>query len=69
MAQFGLELVENGFTKTGRNVTDDTGDGSTDRILGLLSLDDALQELFNISCSDMNGVKNVTVVIFSLVSG
>ena len=69
MTQFGLELVENRFTKTGRNVTDDTGDSSTDRILSLLSLDDALQELFNISCLDMNGVKNVTLVIFSLVSG
>ena len=69
MAQFGLKLVENRFTKTGRNVTDDTGDGSTDGILGLLSLDDALQELFNISCLDMNGVKNATLVIFSLVSG
>ena len=55
MTQFGLKLVENRFTKTGRNVTDDTGDGSTDGILGLLSLDDALQELFNISCFDMNG--------------
>ena len=69
MTQFGLELVENGFTKTRRNVTDDTGNGSTDGILSLLSLDDALQELFNISCLDMNGVKNVTLVIFSLVSG
>ena len=69
MAQFGLELVENRFTKTRRNVTDDTGDGSTDGILSFLSLDDALQALFNISCLDMNGVKNVTLVIFSLVSG
>ena len=69
MAQFGLKLVENGFTETRRNVTDDTGNGSTDGILGLLSLDDALQELFNISCLDMNGVKNATLVIFSLVSG
>ena len=69
MAQFGLELVENGFTKTGRNVTDDTGNGSTDGILSLLSLDNALQALFNISCLVMNGVKNVTLVIFSLVSG
>ena len=69
MAQFGLKLVENGFTKTGRNVTDDTGNGSTNGILSLLSLDDALQELFDISCLDMNGVKNVTLVIFSLVSG
>ena len=69
MAQFGLKLVENRFTKTGRNVTDDTGNGSTNGILSLLSLDDALQELFNISCLDMNGVKNVTLVIFSLVSG
>ena len=69
MAQFGLKLVENGFTKTGRNVTDDTGDGSTDGILSLLSRDDTLQELFNISCLDMSGVTNVTLVIFSLVSG
>ena len=42
MTQFGLELVENRFTKTGRNVTDDTGNGSTDGILSFLSLDDAL---------------------------
>ena len=42
MAQFGLKLVENGFTKTGRNVTDDTGNGSTDGILSFLRLDDAL---------------------------
>ena len=69
MTQFSLELVENRFTKTGRNVKDDTGNGSTNGILSLLSLDDALQELFNISCLDMNGVKNVTLVIFSLVSG
>ena len=55
MTQFGLELVENRFTKTGRNVTDGTGNGSTDGILSLLSLDDTLQELFNISCFDMNG--------------
>lgn len=42
MSQFGLELVEAGFSETRGDVPDDTGDGSADRVLLFFCTDNSL---------------------------
>jgi hypothetical protein len=42
MAECSFELVKHWFTQARRNVANDTGHGSTDRVLGILCPDDSL---------------------------
>jgi hypothetical protein len=42
MGELGLELVEAGFSKSCRDVTDHTGDCSSDRVVCLLGVNNSL---------------------------
>lgn len=43
VAKFGLELIEDGLTKTSGNLADHARNGATDGILSILGTDDALR--------------------------
>ena len=50
VAKLGFELVKNRLAKPGGNVANDASDRSTDRILGLLGTDNALESRLQTEC-------------------
>lgn len=45
VCQFGLKLVKTGFSEARRDIPDDAGDGSADRILSVFRADDSLRRI------------------------